>query len=131
MIEAEILDAIGDDNGDGSRLNAIADQFRNGREISEILRLLDSNNAELVSIGAWLLGELPFDFYASDEFVSRVRKLVEHPDSSVRFHALGALFPALDAQDDATRVLLCKLRHDPNEGVRMAAEATATRLGVP
>ncbi len=46
----------GPDN-DGSRLNAIADEFRNGRNVRQILVLLDTDNAEPVSIGAWLLSE--------------------------------------------------------------------------
>lgn len=128
MIEAEILDIIGDPSDDGSRLNAVADEFRSGRDMSQILLLLDSNSTELVSIGAWLLNELHFEFYASHEFVSRLHKLLEHHDSGVRFHALGALYPTLDPQDDATRELLGKLRNDPNEGVRVRAEAAATRL---
>ncbi len=130
MIEAEVQDIIEDTTDDGSRLNAIADEFRSGRDISQILLLLDSNNAELVSIGAWLLNELHFEFYASDEFLSRLHKLLQHHDSGVRFHALGALHPAFDPQDHATRELLGKLRNDPNEGVRIRAEAATTRLGI-
>lgn len=73
MLETEILEIIDDPPDDGSRLNAIADEFRRGREMSEILCLLDSNHAELVAIGAWLLGELHFRFYGSNEFLSRLQ----------------------------------------------------------
>jgi hypothetical protein len=130
MIEVEILRIIQDPLGDGIRLNEIADEFRDGRDVSEIMTLLDSSNSRFVSIGAWLLGELSFDLYNSAEYVSRLMELTNHDDPSVRFHALGALFPALDRESAATQALLRKLRADKNEGVRMSAEAASTRLSL-
>ena len=48
----------------------------------------------------------------------------------VRFHALGALFPALNPRDADAQALVRKLRDDPNEGVRRSAEAAAARLSL-
>lgn len=61
MIEQEILEIVQDTQGSGERLNRIADQFRSGRDTVQLIPLLDSSNAELISIGAWILGELHFD----------------------------------------------------------------------
>ncbi|HEU4779251.1 MAG TPA: HEAT repeat domain-containing protein, partial [Steroidobacteraceae bacterium] len=71
--------------------------------------------------------ELHVELYSFDNFISRLRKLVEHENPTVRFHAFGALFPALNWQDAASQDLMSKLRNDPNEGVRRSAEAAATR----
>ncbi|HEY5755656.1 MAG TPA: HEAT repeat domain-containing protein [Steroidobacter sp.] len=128
MIETDILAIFADAIDGGKRLNEIADEFRSGRDVNELLVLLDSDNFELVSAGAWILGELSFDLYNSDRFLSRLRALLDHQDPAVRFRALSAVFPALNGQDAATLALLSKLRSDPNEGVRMSAEAAAARL---
>lgn len=128
MFENEILEIVGDAADNGERLNAIADQFRHGRDLTDLVVLLDSGNSELVSIAAWILGELHLELYNSAGFISRLRELVDHEDPSVRFHALGALYPALDPQDVATQTLLSTLRSDPNEGVRKSAETAAARL---
>jgi hypothetical protein len=130
MIDREILDILGDTTDSGQRLNGMVDQFRRGRDVSHLVGLLDSSHADLASIGAWILGELPFELYNSDRFVHRLRRLVDHTDPLVRFHALGALFPALNPQEVDTQALLLKLRNDPNEGVRTSAEAAATRLSL-
>lgn len=128
MIETDILAILGDATDGAQRLNDFADEFRSGRDVNELLVLLDSDNSALVSAGAWVLGELSFDLYNSDGFLSRLRELLDHQDPAVRFRALGAIFPALNGQDAATQALLSKLRSDPNKGVRMSAEAAAARL---
>jgi HEAT repeat protein len=125
-IEREVLGLAEATRGD--QLNRIADQVREGRDVGEIFALLDSPNAELVSVGAWILGELGLNRYNSAPFISRLHKLVEHPEPAVRFHAFGALFPALNWDDVAARHLLAKLRRDPNEGVRRSADAAALRV---
>lgn len=132
MIEAEVLEILADTNvaKGGERFNEIIEQFRAGRNVRELLVLLDSSRAELVSIGAWMLGELPFELYSSDDYTLRLQTLLEHQSPEVRFHALGALFPSFQPEDPATQELLRKLRSDPNEGVRMTAEAATARLSL-
>jgi hypothetical protein len=128
MIEQEILGIVRDPKDKGERLNEIANQFRSGRDVDELIILLDSTDSELVSVGAWILAELPLDLYNFDDLISRLHGLVNDENAAVRFHAFGALFPALDWRDDAARTLLAKLRRDPNEGVRRSADAAAARL---
>jgi hypothetical protein len=130
VIEREIRDITEDSADRAERLNQIADQFRRGRDINELVLLLDSRDAQLLSIGTWILGELHVKLYALPEIVSRLWMLVEHQDPAVRFNAFGALFPILNPQDFATQSLLTKLRSDPNEGVRKSAEAAATQLSL-
>jgi HEAT repeat protein len=125
MIQQEILEIVRGVPDRGERLNEIADQFRNGRNVDDLIDLLDSTDAELASLGAWILGELRLELYNFDHVISRLRKLIDHEDPAVRFHAFGALFPALNRQDVATQNLLAKLRNDPNDGVRRSAEAAS------
>ena len=98
MIERQILEIVGGAADSGERLNEIADQFRRGRDMNDLIALLDSSNSELVSIGAWILSELHFELYNSDILLSRLRELLNHKDLAVRFHALGAIYPALDSR---------------------------------
>jgi hypothetical protein len=130
MIEEEILAIVHDPTDNGERVNEIADEFRGGRDLNEVMILLNSSDPELVSIGAWILGELHSELYSSQDFVHRLTELTDHEDPLVRFHALGALFPFLDREDPTTATLLNKLRGDRNEGVRRSAEAAAARLSL-
>ncbi|MCB9870638.1 MAG: HEAT repeat domain-containing protein [Planctomycetes bacterium] len=113
---------------DGKGLNSIVDQFRRGRDAKDVVPALDSSDSDLVSVGAWILGELPVELYDSHELVSRLRKLIDHDDPAVRFHAFGALFPVLDWKHESTRELLLRLQRDSNEGVRRSAEAAIAQL---
>lgn len=131
MLQLEVLELVmRADPASGDRLNDIVDEFRSGRDPRDLLACLDADQSEVVSVGAWMLGELDFEFYRSEEFVSRLYRLLDHSDPAVRFHALGAIFPALDQRDERTRVVLERLSCDPNEGVRVSARAAATRLGL-
>ncbi len=126
-MDREILDISGGADR-GERLNEIADQFRRGRDVNDLVVLLDSPDSELVSTGAWILGELHFELYNVGHIVTRLWKLVEHQDPAVRFHAFGALYPALNREEVATQSVLRKLRNDSADGVRRIAEAAAARL---
>ena len=132
MIEREVLEifeAPSESDG-GDLLHEFINQFRSGRDVNELMPLLDSSDPRLVWTGAMTLGEVRFDRYNSDSFIERLRKLLDHEDATVRFCSLGAIYPALSRDLDGTRVLLEKLRNDPNEGVREGAEAATARLGL-
>ena len=129
-MEDEITQIINDEVDEGERLNALVDEFRRGRDVGELLPLLRSENAEVVSIVAWILSELPEDLYDDEEFVSALRDITEHADAMVRFHALSAVFPFLRVRDAVTRTLLARLMEDENAGVRRIAEAAAARLHI-
>lgn len=111
-------------------LNLLADDFRKGRDPSELLYLLQSCDSELVQIGAWIASEIPFDRYNTPAFISKLKELSGHEKPLVRFYALGALFPSFDKADPASLDLICRLRRDDDEGVRIRAEATARSLGL-
>jgi len=128
MIEEKTLEIVESPSDNGTRLGTIVSEFRSGRNVHEILALLDAGNSQLISIGAWILSELPFESYDFPEFENRLRKLVGHDAPGVRFSTFSALFPALKPQEAATEELLNKLRTDADKGVRMAAEAAAAQL---
>jgi HEAT repeat protein len=123
----EILESMaGAEPGQG--LNRLADEFRRGRNVEELMSALESTNSEVVSLASWILSELPFELYDSVAITSSLQRLTAHDDPAVRFHALSALYPSLRSGAPVTRELLERLRRDPNEGVRLAAEAAASRL---
>lgn len=124
MIEREILDII----RDPQRLDLLADEFRQGRDIGDLLALLNSDNGEIVGIGAWIAGESKFDPANAQSLISRLHQLVNHENPSIRFHAIGALFPFLDLANPATKAMLVRLSCDPNEGVRSIAQAALKRM---
>lgn len=126
MIENEILEIISS-NGD---LNEITDEFRRGRDISHLLTLLNSENSELVSIGTYILDEIDFELYNTKDFLCRLSELVGHNDPIIRFNVLGALYPAFIYDNELARNILGKLKHDPNEGVRIATQSVTTRLKI-
>ncbi len=130
MIDEEIREIIGDESDDGTRLNQLVDDFREGRDPEELVELLDSSNIELVSLGSWILSELSVERYRKHSVLSRLQSLVRHKAPSVRLSAFGALFPALSANDDESVGLLRELLRDPNDGVRKAAESAAEQLGL-
>jgi HEAT repeat protein len=128
MIEDEILEIMSDSADGRERLNGLANEFRHGRDVRELVPLLGSQDAELVSIAAWIFSELPEGLYSADEIVSRLRGLTAHVEPMVRFHALSAVYPFLNLAEPATQALLTKLTQDENDGVRRIAEAAVARL---
>ncbi len=129
MLE-EIIASMLDKTDNGERISAIADEFRSGRDTRELLPLLRSENAEVVYVAAWILGELAEKLYSSQDFISALHDLTAHADAHVRSQAFGALYPFLDAGDPATRALLARLSQDENAGMRQRAAAATARLGI-
>ena len=128
MIEREILDIINDRNDEGEKLNSIVDQFREGRPIDDLLRLLRSRNQELIGIGAWIIGEIQIDAEAIQLLVPQLRKLLKHEAPSIRLQAFNALYPTLRTDDHSTRLLVEEMCQDVNEGVRTAAKSAFERM---
>lgn len=124
MNEMDILEDIRDPR----RLNLLADQFRQGRDIADLLALLLSESGEIVGAAAWIVGEVDIDPQNARLLIPRLRQLVSHENPSIRFHAIGALFPFLDKADPAIMEMLTPLSADPNEGVRSIAQAALRRI---
>jgi HEAT repeat protein len=128
MTSNDLADTIRRSKGNGARLLEIVDEFRHGRNIVDVDMLLFSGDTEIISIGAWMLSELPLELYNSVDIVARLRELLSHDDASVRFNAFSAIFPALDWQRSDSRELLTKLRKDPNHGIRQIADSAANHV---
>ena len=130
MIENEVLAIINRNSDSGMRLNSLADEFREGRDSNELLRLLYSDNSDLVRIGAWITGEIAFELYNTPAFIDRLKELTNHDIPAIRCYAFGALYPSLVADEQETRDLIQKLQQDDNEGVRLSADAAARQLSI-
>jgi hypothetical protein len=128
VIEDEILAIFRDVEDDGRRFNALCDEFRRGRSVTELVPLLSSGNVDVVSTAAWIFSEIAVELYNTEEILEALRRSTEHVDPLVRSYALGALFPFLSAADPSTQALLSRLRADENKGVRERANAATARL---
>lgn len=126
MIEKDINEMI----KNPQRLAALADEFREGRDIGDLLELLDSEDEEIVGIATWIAGEIRIDPEEAESVISRMHRPLDHRDYSIRFHAIGALYPFLDRSASETKAMLTRLSNDPEKGVRMAAQAALKRLGI-
>ena len=113
-----------------AELNRLVDEFREGRDAVELLDLINSASDELVRIGAWMLSEIRPEKYNNEEFADRLLELATHSIPAIRLHSLSALFPFLCGDNPRTVDLIARLQNDGNEGVRLAAEAAAVRLGI-
>jgi hypothetical protein len=93
MIEDEVL-LIVNNGADGvDDLMSLVDQFREGRDPEELLRLLLSDDYDLVNIGALITSEISAQRYNTVSFIRRLRELSTHTMPSVQFYARNALFP--------------------------------------
>jgi HEAT repeat protein len=129
MIEDEVFTILRR-TGETNELNSLVDQFRAGRDPNEVLRLLFSENDELVRIGAYITNEISTKYYDTEAFIDRLYELTNHQVPRVRHYSLAALFPLLSPTCQRAHDLVVKLLNDLNEGVRLAAELTARRLGI-
>lgn len=125
MNKSEILETIRDPD----RLNSLAEGFRQSRDVLGLLALLDSENEEIVRAGVWIAGEVKFDPSTAGPLLARLYQLLNHENPSIRFHAIGGLFPFFDSSNSVARHLLRQLSTDTNEGVRIAAQSALSRMG--
>ena len=130
MLEDYVVNIIKSGSNAGGLFNDLVDEFRSGRSAFELFPLLDSQNLEVLGLGIWALSELEYERYCFEEIIERLMHLTSHDCPSIRFNALGALYPSLSSESQETRDLLRRLANDSNEGVRMSAEAAAARLAV-
>ncbi|ADG67439.1 hypothetical protein Plim_1606 [Planctopirus limnophila DSM 3776] len=93
MIEDEVLEIVnsGADGVDG--LTRLVDQFRESRDVEELLRLLLSDNDDLVNIGTLITSEISAERYNTVAFIRRLRELSHHALPSVQTYAFRSLFP--------------------------------------
>ena len=130
MITSQLNEILESNEETSEKLSQLADEFRGNRDATELLELLDSDSEEFVRIGAWILSEIRAEKYDNVAFTDRLQKLTAHQVPAIRLYALSALFPFLNHESQSTARLITRLRNDENEGVRMAADAAAIRLGI-
>jgi hypothetical protein len=118
----KIVDIMNDPLDDGEALNDIVDEYRIGKDPDEVIELLDSDNSDLVGLGAWILSEIDEEKYNSEPFISRLMNLTNHEDPTVRFNSIGALYPCLDWTSESTKELYEHLSKDSDKGVSTRAK---------
>ena len=130
MIVSELKRLVKNCEDEPAAFDRLVDAYRDERDTSELLELLSCPDDDLVRISAWILSEVRASKYDTIEFRTRLFELTRHPNPAVRLHSLNALFPFLEPSDSNATELITRLQADDNEGVRMIADAAATRLGV-
>lgn len=128
MIITEVMKIIRSSVDHGVLLNDLVNEFRRGREASEIPQLLNHPNSKLQAIGAWILSELPFEMYDDRRIVSILLDLTKHKSPIVRFEALSALSPVWLSDREAAHDVLGKMCNDSNKGVACLAKKAFDRI---
>jgi hypothetical protein len=127
-LEDEVRSIVSDTADDGQRINALADEFRRGRDVRELLPLQASADTQVVWVATWIFSEIHEKLYDSEDIVARLHELTAHADRSVRFTAINAVYPFLRLADPATQALLARLRSDESDALRKRAEVIAAQL---
>lgn len=130
MIVDEIVEILTDDDDAPVRLNQLADEFRDGRDIDDLVTLLFNENEEVLRMGTWIASEISFTHYDSKPILEQLWELTAHPNAAVRLYSFNALFPSLSPDDDKSLNLITRLMTDLNEGVKMTAKAAARSLSI-
>ncbi|TNV75011.1 hypothetical protein FGO68_gene3985 [Halteria grandinella] len=130
MIENEIKEIIQDQSSvrRAKRFSALVDQFRGGRDVGDLLVLLESTSDKVLGLAAHIVGEIAIDPASAPPIVAKLRELTAHESPTVRAYALTALFPWLKSLDQETRELLARMSRDPEEGVRSLAQMASRRI---
>lgn len=121
-IADQILDMIkgSDDETIASFINDFCDTFRDGRSLDELVPLLEHSDSDVVWVGAWTVSEVAIGDQGREVFESLVG-LLNHPDSSVRFAAIGGVANIVQPQDGHAVKQLLALLADADAGVRQHA----------
>ena len=127
MICQEIVEIIGIAD-DGSALNDLADQFRLGRDIKDIIPALSSGDINIILCAIWIVGELPSHIYNNELVLDFIYPLLNNSSAAVRLGALSALFPVFEKSDARALLYLEKLNFDSNEVIRSCAEKALLKL---
>lgn len=125
---AEVVDFI--EAKDVKRFSSLVNQFRADPNVGELMVLLNSDDERIVEVGVYIASEISVDKSDAPPMVVRLRELINHPNWSIRFHAMGALYEFLDPADPVTKEMYAKLSQDSAKSVRSRAEAGMKRLGL-
>jgi hypothetical protein len=126
MIEKEVLNILEKRSPSiqASMIGKLTDEFRSGRNPSELSKLLDSANNEVSWIGIYIIGEINIKNHKVLQFIiEKLLLLTEHEDSKIRYGVLICLSSLLKETDPKeANKLYSKMSEDSDEGVRNTAK---------
>lgn len=129
-VEAELDGIAARAAGDGvDLLGKLADQFRVGRSIDELVAVLGTADPDVLEMALWIFSEIDFEQYDRQDILDKLASLTCHKVAAVRLQSLIALFPAFGRTESTYDSVLDKLCSDPNPGVCQAAKQALDRLG--
>lgn len=105
-------------------IGELTDEFRSGRNPSELLELLKSSDKNILSIALYILGEINItDINISKGIIRRLKILSSHKDTRVRYKTLINLASlSHEVNADELNNIYEKMSQDLNEGIRENAK---------
>jgi hypothetical protein len=126
MIEKEVLNILEKRSPSiqASMIGKLTDEFRSGRNPSELSKLLDSANNEVSCIGVYIIGEINIKNHkVLQSIIEKLFLLIEHEDSKISYGVLICLSSLLKEKDPIeANKLYSKMSEDSDEDVRNTAK---------
>jgi len=128
MIEQRLLRIIQRSKDPGVELDALTDEFRGGRNVDDLVTLLNSENLQVVQIGLWIADEIVIDPKNGQALVARLHELLGHAVPAIRIGALKAIYSVLDFENPVSTAILGTMIRDPDQAVRSLAAIALERV---
>ncbi|MCU0444720.1 MAG: hypothetical protein MUE85_07350 [Microscillaceae bacterium] len=126
MIIEEVLNVMKDRpiSLQAKMLSELTDQFRSGRNPSDILKLINLEDEYLIEFGIYLIGEVIIDNQSIiPPIIDRLYVLLEHKNSRIRLKTFINLSQLLEERDlKEPKELYLKMCKDDDEFIRLTAK---------
>lgn len=109
-----------DDDGASDFVNRLADSYRDGGDLRDLIPLLESADSRLAWVGAWIVSEVASSVRGREVF-EHLSKLLTHSDPSVRFAVIAGITFLVQSNESHVTKQLFLLAADENAGVRRHA----------
>lgn len=109
-----------DERSVGKYVNKVADEFRRGADLRDLLPLITHSDARFVSVGAWIASEVVVGTRGREIF-EELTDLLLHKDPVVRFEAIKSVSQLVQPDDQIAIGSLIRLSIDDDAGVRRQA----------
>lgn len=109
-----------DEDDSGKLVNKMANRYRRGARLDELLPLLTHIDSRFVSVAAWIVGEVA-DESRGREIFPQLSRLLEHDDPAVRFEALTSVTQLVRPDEHPVVISILQRLADENAGVRRHA----------
>ena len=118
----ELIRRLTDSDQDsvGKIVNQVADAYRRGANLRDLIPLLEHSDPRIVSVAAWIASEV-IDGIRGHELLDAIVPLLHHPDPTIRFGVIENIALLVRPDQDSIIQSLFMLAADPNPGVRQQA----------